>query len=183
MIKILSSALIALLTLTGCANKYANALPNDGLIKDCADIKVSQSVTKGISLWCVDRSKADVIQESLRGPMLVNVYGSWCAPCRDEMPFFREFYDRYQQQVQLVGIAVEEAKPEDAQNFIKEIGIKWPSLYDPDGRTRLNIGMGVPVTIFIDADGKVAGKIVGVVKDFQTLVDKSNEYLGLNLQR
>lgn len=186
MIKILSSALIALLALTGCADRNANATPNNGIVKDCAEIKVDKQVTQGISLWCVDRSKGDVIQESLRGPMLVNVYGSWCAPCRDEMPFFREFYKKYQKEVQLIGIAVEEARPEDTQSFIKEIGINWPSLYDPDGRTRtdtgLKIGIGVPITVFIDANGKVVGRIVGAVKDLETLVAKSNQYLNLNLR-
>jgi hypothetical protein len=62
------------------------------------------------------------------------------------------------------------------------MGIKWPSLYDPDGRTRLNFGMGVPVTLFVDAKGKVVGKIVGAVKDTKTLVEESNKYLKLNLQ-
>ena len=62
------------------------------------------------------------------------------------------------------------------------MGIKWPSLYDPDERTRLNLGMGVPVTLFVDAKGKVVGKIVGAVKDTKTLVEESNKYLKLNLQ-
>ena len=180
--KIFASLLAITLALTGCAKKDPNALPNDGIVKKCSEIKSDATVKSGIALWCVDRSQPDVIQQSLRGPMLVNVYGSWCWPCRDELPHFRDFYAKYKEQVQLVGIAVEESKPTDTQDFIVGMGIKWPSLYDPDGRTRLNIGMGVPVTIFIDKNGKIVGKIIGAVKDTKTLVDATNKYLGINLR-
>ena len=171
------------LSLTGCSKaKDPNALPNDGLVKECSEIKVDKSVTSGISLECLGTGQQTLVQESLRGPMLVNVYGSWCWPCRMEIPHFRDFYDKYKDQVQMIGIAVEEAQKSDTTDFIKGMGIKWPSLYDPDGRTRMNIGMGVPVTIFIDAQGKIAGKIVGAVPDMQTLVEQTNKYLKLNLQ-
>ena len=180
--KIFASLLIASLTLTGCANKDPNALPNDGIVKECSEIKVAKQVKTGIELECLGTGKQTLLQSSLRGPMLINVYGSWCWPCRQEIPYFREFYEKYQNQVGLVGIAVEEVKKSDTTDFIKSMGIKWPSLYDPDGRTRLNFGMGVPVTLFVDAKGKVVGKIVGAVKDTKTLVEESNKYLKLNLQ-
>ena len=133
--KIFVSLLIAALTLTGCAKKDPNALPNDGIVKECSEIKVAKHVKTGIELDCLGSGKQTLIQSSLRGPMLINVYGSWCWPCREEIPYFRDFYEKYQDQVGLVGIAVEEVKKSDTTDFIKSMGIKWPSLYDPDGRT------------------------------------------------
>jgi len=180
--KIFVSILIAALTLTGCAKKDPNALPSDGIVKECSEIKVAKHVKTGIELECLGTGKQTLIQSSLRGPMLINVYGSWCWPCRQEIPYFREFYEKYQDQVGLVGIAVEEVKKSDTTDFIKSMGIKWPSLYDPDGRTRLNIGMGVPVTLFINKSGKVTGKIVGAVKSESEIVDGVKKYLGINLQ-
>ena len=180
--KIFVSLLIASLALTGCGKKDPNALPNDGIVKECSEIKVDKRVTSGIALDCLGKGKQSLIQESLRGPMVVNVYGSWCWPCRQEIPYFRDFYAKHSDEIQLIGIAVEEAQKSDTTDFIEGMGMKWPSLYDPDGRTRLNFGMGVPVTLFVDAKGKVVGKIVGAVKDTKTLVEESNKYLKLNLQ-
>lgn len=180
--KIFASLAVAALLLSGCAEKDPNALPNDGIVKECTDIKVDKRITSGIALECLGTGQQSLIQESLRGPMVVNVYGSWCWPCRQEIPYFRDFYEHHQKDIQLIGIAVEEAQKSDTTDFIEGMGMKWPSLYDPDGRTRLNIGMGVPVTIFIDKNGKVAGKLVGAVKSESEIVDGVKKYLGINLQ-
>ena len=180
--KIFVSLIAVSLLLTGCGRSQIETAPNSGIVKDCAEIKHATDLNNGTSLWCAERSKADIALESLRGPMVVNVYGSWCAPCKDEIPYFREFYEKYNDQVQVVGIAVEEAKPSDTQAFIKEMGIKWPSLYDPDGRTRGKFGMGVPVTFFVDSTGKIVGQIVGAVPDSLSIVKAANKFLKLNLQ-
>ena len=84
--KIFASLLIASLTLTGCAKKDPNALPNDGIVKECSEIKVAKQVKTGIELECLGTGKQTLLQSSLRGPMLINVYGSWCWPCRQEIP-------------------------------------------------------------------------------------------------
>lgn len=180
--KIFVSLLIAALTLTGCAKKDPNALPNDGIVKECSEIKVAKEVKTGIELQCLGNGQQTLFQSSLRGPMVVNVFGSWCKPCKDEIPYFREFYENYQDQVGLVGIAVEEVKKSDTTDFIKGVGIIWPSLYDPDGRTRGKLGMGVPVTFFVDSKGKIVGQIVGAVPDSQSIVKAANKFLKLNLQ-
>ncbi|MFM1861204.1 MAG: hypothetical protein RLY80_793 [Actinomycetota bacterium] len=121
--KIFASLLIASLTLTGCAKKDPNALPNDGIVKECSEIKVAKQVKTGIELECLGTGKQTLLQSSLRGPMLINVYGSWCWPCRQEIPYFREFYEKYQNQVGLVGIAVEEVKKSDTNHFMIQMGV------------------------------------------------------------
>ena len=179
--KIFVSLIAASLLLTGCGRSQIEIATNNGIVKDCAEINHDPKISSGISLWCAERSKVDIALEALRGPMVVNVYGSWCAPCKEEIPYFREFYEKYNDQVQVIGIAVEEAKPSDTQAFIKEMGIQWPSLYDPDGRTRGKFGMGVPVTFFVDEKGKIVGQIVGAVPDSQSIVKAANKFLKLNL--
>jgi hypothetical protein len=80
-----------------------------------------------------------------------------------------------------VGVDVEESSIEDGRKFVEENGITWPNLYDPDGRSRLYFGMGVPVTWFIAADGSIAGKKIGVIKDENELIMLTNKYLGVKL--
>lgn len=81
----------------------------------------------------------------------------------------------------MLGIDVEEAKPKDGSDFVVSQGMTWPSLVDPDGRSRSLFGMGVPVTWFIDSGGKVAFKKIGVLKSERELSDLTRKYLHLNI--
>ena len=177
--KIFVSSLIsalALTALTGCAEKVPTKY-TDGKVIGCSDIKIEGNA--GLQVPCL--GDATLINlESLRGPMLLNVWGSWCAPCQDEIPFLRHFYDKYKGKVQIVGLDVEEPNKNSPKSFIKSNGITWPSLYDPDGRTRKLIGMGVPVTWFIDETGKVIYKKIGVFTDYKELEQSAKKYFNLN---
>ena len=129
---------------------------------------------------CLDRSDGAQLG-ALRGPMVVNVWGSWCGPCQEEIPIFRSFYEKAKGKVSLVGVDVEEANFDDGRLFVERHGITWPNLYDPDGRSRKYFGMGVPVTWFIAPDGSVAGKKIGVIKNEAELISLTEKYLKVKL--
>jgi thiol-disulfide isomerase/thioredoxin len=168
------SIAISLVLLSGCAAKTP-AVPSVGEVVSCDSISRSTGVS-GIVLPCLD-GKSEVYISSVRGPAIVNVWGSWCAPCKEEIPFFREFYATAKGKVDLLGVDVEEAKTADGQNFVVALGMTWPDLFDPDGRTRGFFGLGVPVTWFIDSDGTVVFKKIGVLKSLQELKDLTAKYL------
>jgi thiol-disulfide isomerase/thioredoxin len=113
--------------------------------------------------------------------MIVNVWGSWCGPCREEIPILRSFYEKAKGKVSLIGVDVEEANFDDGRTFVERNGILWPNLYDPDGRSREYFGLGVPVTWFIAADGSVAGKKIGAFKDLAELITLTDKYLGVRV--
>ena len=119
--------------------------------------------------------------ESLRGPMIINVWGSWCSTCLAETPEFVSFYKKAKGKVQLVGVAVEESSPENSEKFIMENGMTWPNFYDREDKTRSYFGMGVPVTWFIDAEGAVKFKKYGEVKSEQELIDLTEKHLGVKV--
>ena len=173
--KIFVRALLSIFILTGCASTQP-AKYSDGKVVDCSSIKRSESA--GIELQCVgDQTVTNF--ESLRGPMILNVWGTWCAPCLEELPLLRRFHDQYGDQVQVVGLNVEEQDKSAVEPFIKTNGIVWPSLYDPDGRTRKVIGMGVPVTWFINNDGAVIYKKIGAFADYPELEGLVKKYFNL----
>ena len=72
-----------------------------------------------------------------------------------------------------------EPNKEAAKPFIESHGFIWPSLFDPDGRTRSVIGMGVPVTWFIDESGQVMYKKVGAFADFAEVEKLAKKYFNL----
>ncbi len=170
--------LILVLLLSGCSKTEPAA--QRGEVVSCASVTRDESVVKGIDLECVDGSPGAVI-ESLRGPMILNVWGSWCTTCLEEMPEFVSFYSKAKGKVQLVGVAVEEASPANSQRFIEENGMTWPNYYDRDNKTRGYFGMGVPVTWFIDASGNAAYKKIGVIKSASELVALTEKYLGVKI--
>ena len=169
---------IALLLLTACSPSSSFV---QGEVVSCSSITQEQRILDGgIELRCLDGTMGAQLN-TLRGPMIVNVWGSWCGPCREEIPIFRSFYEKAKDKVSLVGIDVEESSIEDGRKFVEENGITWPNLYDADGRSEEYFGLGVPVTWFIAADGSVAGKKIGAVKDENELIALTNKYLGVKL--
>ena len=168
---------LTLFLLTACspASSYVK-----GEVVSCASIPQDKTFTGGISMDCLNRTEGAQLG-ALRGPMVVNVWGSWCGPCKDEIPILRSFYAKAKNQIPLVGVDVEEANFDDGRLFVERNGITWPNLYDPDGRSRKYFGLGVPVTWFIAPDGSVAGKKIGVLKDEAELISLTKKYLGVQL--
>ena len=170
---------VAALLLAGCSQN-TTALPNDGAVVDCSSIQSVATSKKAVDLDCLDEGSV-IDLSSVKGPVLVNVWGSWCGPCKEEMPVLRAFYEKAKDKVQLIGVDVEEANFDDGRTFVERNVITWPNLYDPDGRSRQYFGMGVPVTWFMAADGSVAHKHVGVIKDLEQILTLTEKYLGVRI--
>ena len=169
----------ALLLLAGCGQE-TSALPGNGIVVGCSSIATIKTDNDAALLKCLDgKSTVDVGQ--IKGPALINVWGSWCGPCKEEMPIFVDFYSKYMDKVSLIGISVEESNVQEARDFIKLYGMSWPNLNDADGSTREILGMGVPVTLFIVAQGKVAFRKIGVVTTIEELERDTQKYLGVQL--
>ena len=173
--KVLVVVLLLLLTACSPSSSYVK-----GQVVSCEAITQDATFVGGVELECLDGTTGAQLG-ALKGPMILNVWGSWCGPCKEEIPIFRSFYEKAKEKVSLVGIDVEESSIEDGRKFVASSGITWPNLYDPDGRSREYFGMGVPVTWFIAADGTVVGKKIGAVKDENELITLTNKYLGVKL--
>lgn len=97
--------------------------------------------------------------------VLVNVWASWCAPCRQEYPVLEEA-DRGlgPRGLQVVGINTQDSDAE-AQAFLDKLGgANFPSVVDADGRIAVEWGtFGVPETFVVDRDGRLRARLVGAV--------------------
>ena len=93
---------------------------------------------------------------------LVNVWASWCVPCRDEVPFLEQLSK--DKRIQLVGINYKDSS-EDARRFLNRFGNPFVANgRDSSGRTSIDWGVyGVPETYLIGRDGRIAYKLVGPV--------------------
>ena len=165
-------ALLSVVTLTGCS--LTQPIPIKGEVMSCSGIKTISS--SGTALECLDGSQG-VAVDAIAGPALINVWGTWCAPCRQELPHFVHYIAK-ENSVPVIGIAVEEKSKERVKKFVETHGMSWPILYDTHGSTRGKFGMGVPVTWFVDSSGKVVYKKYGPFKSVEEIELDVIKYLG-----
>lgn len=91
---------------------------------------------------------------------LVNIFASWCAPCRSEHPLLMRL--AWEEKIPLYGIAYKD-KDADNARFLAELGNPFTAIgLDRDGRTGIDFGVyGVPETYLIDRDGHIRQRWVG----------------------
>jgi thiol-disulfide isomerase/thioredoxin len=115
------------------------------------------------------------LAEQRGATVVLNVWGSWCAPCRDEAPDLVKAAKRLRgEDVQFVGVNVREPGVASAQAFVRRFGVPYPSIYDRDGSELLGFRDtlppdAIPSTLVIDPQGRVAARVLGTV-DTTTLV-------------
>ena len=89
-------------------------------------------------------------------PVVVNFFGSWCAPCVEEMPAFERVHQALGERVGIVGMSNRERSPADALAIIESTGVTYPTFDDPDASALTYFGgLGMPTTVFIDTAGNV----------------------------
>jgi thiol-disulfide isomerase/thioredoxin len=112
--------------------------------------------------------------------MLVNVWASWCPPCVEEVPALIAFADKAAGRVGVVGVATEDAQ-DKALTFAAQFGMRYPSVVDDDGVVLRAFRPGPPVTLFLDASGRVAYKHSGKFRSTAEIEQLVREKLGVTL--
>ena len=99
---------------------------------------------------------------SLAGrPAVINVWASYCIPCRAEHGLLSDLVAQHGDELSVVGV-IYETDDDAARDFRERYGGGWTELTDPDGRTALDLGVtGPPETFFVDTDGIVRYRQVG----------------------
>lgn len=164
-----AAAILAVAGLTGCGSTSSSAAPDSGFVAGDGSIVVvapdKRAAAPDITGTTLDGSAFRLADH--RGEVVVmNVWASWCAPCRAEAPDLaavaRQFADKG---VTFVGIDTRDSTP-TAQSFITRFGIPYPSIVDTDGRVQLQFGstlppQAIPSTVVIDQQGRVAARVLG----------------------
>jgi thiol-disulfide isomerase/thioredoxin len=105
-------------------------------------------------------SLADHLAEDGR-PLVVNLWASWCLPCRDEIPDISDFAARHAE-VAVIGVAVEDVR-EDSESFAAEFSPAYPLAFGSNEFREAYPTVGLPATFVIDPDGNVSSIVNGIV--------------------
>lgn len=100
--------------------------------------------------------------------IVLNVWGSWCAPCRHEAPDLVAAAEETSGTAQFVGLNTRDLDKAPAIRFAEEFELNYPSIFDPQGKLLLEFSgslppSGIPSTLVIDQEGRVAARVIGTV--------------------
>ncbi|GAB2824130.1 TlpA family protein disulfide reductase [Lentzea nigeriaca] len=109
-------------------------------------------------------------------PVVINIWGAWCGPCRTEAPEMQKLFEAG---TQVVGVDVKETAKSHPQDFMKDRALTYPSIYDASSRSFVNVFKGlpantVPSTFVVDKEHKVAAVFLVPVlaSDVQPVLDE-----------
>lgn len=119
-----------------------------------------------VDLTLQDASGQKVRLRELRGkPVVLNFWATWCIPCNDEMPMLVEMEKAYAARgVVFIGASLDDAKTKaKIPAFVAEHKIGFPVWYgaSSDDLDKLKLGVAVPDTVFVDAEGHIVARILG----------------------
>ena len=119
----------------------------------------------------------------LRGkPLVINLWASWCTPCREELPVLQAFYERADGKVAMLGVDFEDTQPDAALRLLKQSGVTYPQVADFDKVVDQALGRHpVQMTVLVDARGEVVAQLPLQVTSVDQLADLVEESLGVRV--
>lgn len=118
---------------------------------------------------------------AIRGPAVINLWGSWCPPCREELPAFQRFADRAAGKVTVIGVDTRDDRSA-AGSLATDFGLTYPNLYDPSEQLRIKLRVtALPATLFVDREGRVRHLYNSTALDDATLATLAARHLGVTL--
>ena len=133
-----------------------------------------------VSLECFTGGTLD-LSRAPGVPTVLNLWASWCGPCREELPVVQQLADAAGDRLRVVGVASKDGVPQ-ASSFVADARVTFPSAYDGDGAAMTALGLaGLPYTLFLTADGTSAHVEVGQVESVPEFEQLVAEHLGVQL--
>jgi cytochrome c biogenesis protein CcmG, thiol:disulfide interchange protein DsbE len=138
------------------------------------------SSVPGLALDCLGGGSLD-LGLAAGTPTVLNLWASWCGPCRTELPFVEQLADVAGDRLRVIGVSSQDGVPQ-ATSFAADAGLTFPSAFDADGELAAGLGLtGLPHSVFLAADGSLAHVEVGAVESFDELRALVGEHLGVQL--
>ena len=125
----------------------------------------------------------DVDLSTLRGPLVLNVWASWCGPCRQEMPVLQDFFEQHGDTVPVLGVDFQDPNTGLAMQQLVDRGVTYPSVADAGGELQgepLRV-TPQPRTALIAPDGTVATVQTRELESVAELEELVDQYLGVDL--
>jgi thiol-disulfide isomerase/thioredoxin len=135
-----------------------------------------------VRLPCMDGSGPVAVAGPTELPRVLNLWASWCPPCREELPVFERLAADGNGRVVVEGVVTEDAAG-TAVDTAKDLGLTFPNVYDRQATIRKALGRNaLPATVLVRSDGTVAHVYSGPVLTDPMLRELVAQYLGVDLR-
>jgi thiol-disulfide isomerase/thioredoxin len=115
----------------------------------------------------------------IRGPALINLWASWCLPCREELPVFQRLAGRAGDRIHVIGVVSKDDRGA-AQSLAGDLRVTFPALYDRQAALLGQVKkVGLPVTVFVGARGQISYIYNSAPLDDAALARLVERYLGV----
>jgi cytochrome c biogenesis protein CcmG, thiol:disulfide interchange protein DsbE len=196
----------ALLVLAGCADGEVSLagtssgddsidVATDDLVRlkqqtgmaDCptstASHPAADDALPDVELPCLGGGR-DVRLAGLDGPVVLNVWASYCAPCREELPVLEQLHQAAGDDLTVLGVDYEDPAPGAALRLAADAGVTFPSVADPGADLRADLEIiALPQTVFVAADGSVVATERRELTSFDLAADLVREHLGVDVSQ
>jgi peroxiredoxin len=97
--------------------------------------------------------------------VLVNIWATWCSPCREEMPSMQRLYDKFKgENFEILAVSIDSTGREAVAPFVRKLNLAFHALLDPIGDVKPLYGVtGVPESFIVDKEGILVEKIIGPI--------------------
>jgi len=116
-------------------------------------------------------------------PLVLNIWGTWCGPCKAETQYLSTVYDELKPRVRFLGVDTEEVSRDSALAFAPHVRppMRYPSVVDNDKAVLLGLHgfVAVPSTVFVNPDGKVVKQVSSPYRSVAQLEADITRYLGV----
>ena len=116
---------------------------------------------ESIPLPCLQPGSAVDLSQMRGKVVVVNLWATWCGPCREEMPILQAASEQFRDRVQFVGVVTKDSAS-SAAGFLPAVGTTYPQLLDVDAELLNSLRIpGLPVTVILDPAGTIVKKQIG----------------------
>jgi thiol-disulfide isomerase/thioredoxin len=162
--------------------KPSEALPD--LCPPKGEVAAGPKALPDLTLNCLGADASRDVRRLAGRPMLINVWASWCGPCKVELPLLARAHREWGDRVAFLGIDAQDASAE-AWKALTAAGVDYPQLEDPEGRSRTPFGWnsGLPLTLFVDARGRMVGTERTPFRTYPEVRAALHRHLGDSLEK
>lgn len=133
-----------------------------------------------ITLDCLGGGKRVNLSALAGTPTVINLWASWCEPCRKELPLLAKANKEYGSAIRVLGVDFDDPAPDDAIELLKVSGVTYPQLVDRDSTIRTSFAVvGLPQTVFVDAQGRMVATERMPFRSYADLTAAIKRHLGV----
>lgn len=154
--KALLTALLAVALLAGCSSSIPSQPTSPAPSQTEPAPGPGQETLPAVQLAALGRGPALDLATPPGVPTVINLWASWCGPCKAELPLFARAHRELGDRVRVLGIDFADPAPEAARQLAARAGVTFDLYVDPDSTLKADLKViGLPQTVFVDPGGNV----------------------------